>query len=83
MKNLSKLVVFPIWVYQYCISPYLPKSCRYYPTCSEYAKEAICVHGPFKGGYLGVARIFKCHPFCKGGIDPVPEKNIIKRLFSL
>lgn len=52
-----------------------PPTCRFYPTCSEYTKEAIEVYGAFKGGYMGVKRILKCHPFHEGGFDPVPLKK--------
>ena len=50
--------------------PMTPPTCRFYPTCSEYTKEAIEVYGAFKGGYMGVKRILKCHPFHEGGFDP-------------
>ena len=60
--------------YQWFISPILPGSCRFYPTCSSYALEAIDQHGPFKGVWLGVKRIVRCHPWNDGGIDPVPAK---------
>ena len=58
--------------YQWFISPVLPGSCRYYPTCSSYALEALNTHGPLKGGWLGLRRIVRCHPFNPGGHDPVP-----------
>ena len=61
-----------IRIYQLCISPLFPSSCRYYPTCSSYAMEAITKYGPFKGFYLGFKRILRCHPFHEGGYDPVP-----------
>ncbi len=61
-----------IRVYQKAISPLLPSACRYYPTCSAYAYEAITRHGPFKGAYLAAKRILRCHPFHEGGYDPVP-----------
>ena len=53
------------------MSPVLPKSCRFYPTCSEYAMEAIERYGLFKGGLMSIKRVLRCHPFSKGGFDPV------------
>ncbi|MCF7956912.1 MAG: membrane protein insertion efficiency factor YidD [Phycisphaerae bacterium] len=61
--------------YQLGISPYLPQSCRYVPTCSRYALEALDEHGALKGGYLTLRRLLRCHPFAKGGYDPVPKKT--------
>jgi putative membrane protein insertion efficiency factor len=58
--------------YRSYISPLKPPSCRYVPTCSEYAMIAIEKYGPVKGGYLAIKRILRCHPFHKGGYDPVP-----------
>lgn len=65
---LIKLVQF----YRLVISPVLPPSCRFYPTCSEYTIEALSRHGLFKGFWLSIRRIGRCHPFCEGGYDPVP-----------
>ncbi|HZG58085.1 membrane protein insertion efficiency factor YidD [Paenibacillus sp.] len=72
---MKRLVQAPIHLYRYVISPFLPKSCRYYPSCSAYALEAIEVHGTLKGGWLAAKRIARCHPFHPGGIDPVPPKR--------
>ena len=58
--------------YQRAISPYFPPCCRYTPTCSQYALEAVKKYGPFKGGYLALRRILRCNPFHPGGYDPVP-----------
>ncbi|MBI1192576.1 MAG: membrane protein insertion efficiency factor YidD [Bacteroidetes bacterium] len=58
--------------YQGAISPYLPNSCRYSPTCSAYAVQAIARYGPFKGGWLALRRIGRCHPWGDSGYDPVP-----------
>ncbi|WP_250228725.1 membrane protein insertion efficiency factor YidD [Anaeropeptidivorans aminofermentans] len=69
---LKKLLLLLIRFYKKCISPFLPDSCRYYPTCSQYAYEAISKYGAIKGGFLSVLRILRCNPFCKGGYDPVP-----------
>ena len=64
-----------IKLYQWLISPLLGPSCRFHPTCSHYAIEAIEKHGVFKGGYLSVRRLIKCQPLHEGGLDPVPEKK--------
>lgn len=73
---MSKLMVGCIYLYQKFISPVLVvlfgSSCRFAPSCSQYAVEAIQKHGPFKGMWLGVCRIARCHPYSKGGYDPVP-----------
>ena len=69
---IKKLVLLPVYLYQKYISPLLPARCRYYPTCSHYMVDAINVHGVIKGVIMGVCRIFRCHPFIKGGIDYVP-----------
>lgn len=74
-KILSRVLCGLIRFYQVCISPLFSPSCRFYPTCSNYALEAIQKHGPFKGLYLAVKRILRCNPYCKGGYDPVPEKK--------
>jgi uncharacterized protein len=58
--------------YQMAVSPYLPRACRFVPTCSQYALEALDRYGAAKGLYLAVRRILRCHPFHKGGYDPVP-----------
>lgn len=61
--------------YQFFISPYFPSSCRYYPTCSHYAIDALKIHGFFKGTALSVWRILRCNPWSDGGEDPVPEPD--------
>ena len=61
-----------ITFYRKCISPLKPATCRFYPTCSTYAYEAVKKYGAIKGTYLAVKRILKCHPFHPGGYDPVP-----------
>ena len=58
--------------YRAAISPYTPPSCRFTPTCSQYALEAVEKYGALKGGFLALKRILRCHPFSKGGYDPVP-----------
>ncbi|MCX7697120.1 MAG: membrane protein insertion efficiency factor YidD [Bacteroidales bacterium] len=77
-KLLSKPLVFLIRLYQIFLSPILPNSCRFLPTCSHYAVEALEKHGPFLGLYLSVWRILRCNPWNKGGYDPVPDK-VFKR----
>lgn len=62
-----------IKIYKTFISPFLPGACRFHPTCSEYAYEAIKRYGAFRGGWLGIKRISRCHPLNPGGIDPVPD----------
>ncbi len=69
---LDRLMIGAIRFYQLAISPALPPSCRFYPTCSEYTLQAIAKYGALKGLWLGVRRIARCHPFHPGGYDPVP-----------
>lgn len=66
------LLSLPIYFYKACISPMLPPSCRYTPSCSTYALEALRKHGPVKGLWLAVRRILRCHPWGGSGYDPVP-----------
>ena len=71
-KALSACLIGLVHVYRYCISPLLGPRCRFYPTCSAYMIEAIQLHGPIKGTFLGLKRLSRCHPYNDGGIDPVP-----------
>lgn len=71
-KIISQLLLLPIYFYRNCISPLLPPTCRYTPTCSQYAIEAIKKHGPLKGLWLTIKRICRCHPWGGSGYDPVP-----------
>jgi uncharacterized protein len=71
---LKKFFISIIRFYQIVISPLKPPSCRFYPTCSHYGLEAVQRFGAFKGGFLAIKRILRCHPFHPGGMDPVPEK---------
>ena len=59
--------------YRFCISPMLPQACRFHPSCSEYAEEALCVHGALRGGWMAAKRVCRCNPWNEGGIDPVPR----------
>lgn len=65
-------ILFLLQAYKTLVSPLLPNACRFYPTCSMYAHEAVHRHGVVKGGWLGLKRISRCHPFHPGGYDPVP-----------
>ncbi len=66
------LLCLPIHFYRYCISPYTPPSCRFTPTCSRYAIEALRKYGPVKGSWLAIKRILRCNPWGGSGYDPVP-----------
>lgn len=68
----SRILIAPIRLYQRFLSPLLPPSCRFTPTCSHYAVEALARHGALKGGWLAVRRIGRCHPWGPTGYDPVP-----------
>ena len=72
---ISKLLIKFIRVYQKFLSPLLGQNCRFYPTCSQYAVEALSVHGLFRGGYLSLKRILKCNPWGGCGIDNVPGRG--------
>lgn len=75
LRGLGFLLILPIRFYQVAISPMLPAACRYTPTCSQYAIEAIRIHGPFRGLWLAIRRILRCHPWGGSGYDPVPPKH--------
>ena len=73
LKQIPKrLLLWLIQFYRVAISPMHRPCCRYIPTCSQYAQQAIQKYGAIKGGYLALRRILRCNPFCKGGYDPVP-----------
>ena len=71
-RLLSLILILPIRFYQLSISPLFPPACRFTPTCSQYAIEAIRRHGPFKGLWLALRRLSRCHPWGGSGYDPVP-----------
>jgi putative membrane protein insertion efficiency factor len=68
-------LLFLLRAYKLAISPYLGQNCRFYPSCSDYASEAIREHGALKGSILAAKRLGKCHPWHPGGVDPVPKKQ--------
>lgn len=70
-----QLLLMPLRFYKWAVSPLLPPMCRFHPSCSVYAMGAIAVHGPFKGSWLAARRVTRCHPFNRGGFDPVPPRN--------
>ena len=70
---MRKVVVALLRVYRYALSPFLGNNCRFYPSCSSYAEEAISRYGVFKGLGLSVRRLSRCHPWHEGGFDPVPD----------
>ncbi len=80
MRNASvaaRVLLTAITGYRRFISPLMGAHCRYHPTCSAYAAEAIASFGAFKGGRLAIARILRCHPWAPGGVDPVPVKRAV------
>ena len=72
-KIIQRFFILGINFYRYCLSPILGPHCRFHPSCSIYAKEAILLHGPWKGIFLTLKRIGRCHPYNDGGYDPVPR----------
>jgi putative membrane protein insertion efficiency factor len=79
MNPVSRVLAWPllglVWLYRNAISPLLGANCRFQPTCSAYAEEALRTHGAFRGGWLALRRISRCHPWGGSGYDPVPEKE--------
>ncbi|MEW6039103.1 membrane protein insertion efficiency factor YidD [Methylococcus sp. ANG] len=71
---MQRLLIALIRLYQYLLSPWIGHHCRFFPTCSNYAIDAIERFGAMRGAYLTIRRLLKCHPWHHGGIDPVPEK---------
>ncbi len=69
---MRRLLIFLIACYRTCLSPFLGNNCRFYPSCSSYAQDAIETHGVIKGSGLALRRLGKCHPWHEGGVDPVP-----------
>lgn len=79
MKSIRQIIVQPIlgliWLYQKSLSPFMAVNCRFEPTCSAYAEEALSEYGGFKGGWLALRRIARCHPWGGTGYDPVPRRE--------
>jgi hypothetical protein len=76
MRSFAKLVALQLlWTYKWTISPLFPPACRYVPTCSEYASEAIERYGVLRGGVMAAARLLRCHPLARGGHDPVVRNS--------
>ena len=73
MTRVARLLTAPIVAYRRYLSPALPARCRFYPSCSAYAQEALTRHGALRGSGLAVWRVLRCHPFHPGGFDPVPD----------
>ena len=72
---MRRLFLTLVWIYQKALSPLFPGCCRFTPVCSDYARQAIEVHGAAKGSLLALWRLARCHPLCKGGHDPVPPPH--------
>jgi putative membrane protein insertion efficiency factor len=68
---MRKLIVAILRLYKLALSPLLPSACRYYPSCSEYMRQAVEKYGPVRGVWMGIKRVARCHPFHQGGLDPV------------
>ncbi|MGK0442523.1 MAG: putative membrane protein insertion efficiency factor [Pseudohongiellaceae bacterium] len=72
---MRKILISCIKAYKYCVSPFLGDNCRFYPSCSSYAIQAVEQQGIIKGSWLALRRLLRCHPFNPGGYDPVPDTN--------
>ena len=75
MRLATAVAIGLIRIYQWLISPILPRACRFAPSCSEYAAEAIALHGVARGGWLALRRLLRCHPWGGEGFDPVPQRR--------
>lgn len=79
MSAVGRALVAPITLYQRLISPLLPRRCKYEPTCSAYAVDAVRAHGPLRGFVLAAWRLLRCNPFSHGGHDPVSAQRVFRR----
>jgi len=76
----GRVLLALLWLYQHLVSPMTPPTCRYYPSCSQYAVVAIRRHGAVRGGWLAARRLLRCHPWTPGGVDDVPPARASRRL---
>lgn len=74
-RSIARALIYVIQLYRHMVSPLRPASCRFMPTCSQYAVDALTEYGAVKGGWLAVVRLLKCGPWHKGGWDPIPERG--------
>ncbi|MBV8271249.1 MAG: membrane protein insertion efficiency factor YidD [Cupriavidus sp.] len=72
---MKRILLALLRIYKIALSPYLGSQCRFLPTCSDYARDAIVLHGPARGTWMAACRLCRCHPFAKGGYDPVPATH--------
>jgi uncharacterized protein len=83
VRLVARVLAFPLlaalWIYQRFVSPLLGPACRYHPSCSQYAVDAIREHGPLVGPGLALRRLLRCHPWAEGGLDPVPARRVRER----
>ncbi|CAG9175417.1 membrane protein insertion efficiency factor YidD [Cupriavidus pampae] len=70
---MKRILLALLRIYKIALSPYLGSQCRFLPTCSEYARDAVTLHGATRGSWMAACRLCRCHPFAQGGYDPVPE----------
>ena len=79
----TRVVLFLLRGYKWALSPLLPPACRYVPTCSDYAMEAVDCYGVFRGGLMAMGRVLRCHPFVRGGYDPVVKSTDMNSVTKL
>jgi len=79
---MKRLATGIIYLYKTLVSPVLPPACRFHPTCSDYAREAIERHGPARGTFYAIKRLLRCHPYNPGGFDPVPARDAERGFFE-